>query len=78
MVFTVITVALAYVDFGSHAANVTVALLVASFKAGLVATIFMHLKTERWTIFQFLIFTVVFVVGLFLLSLFAYYDPIRQ
>ena len=57
LTFTLITVALSYVDFGvvlSHLfhtnlsegqgrkANITVALLVATFKAGLVAAIFMR------------------------------------
>lgn len=78
LAFTAITVGLSYVDFGSQSANVVVAMLVATFKAAMVGMIFMHLKSEKWTIFQFLIFTVIFVAGLFLLSLFAYFDPIRQ
>ena len=43
LAFTAITVALSYVNFGTQKANVAVALLVATFKAGLVAAIFMHL-----------------------------------
>ncbi len=43
---TVITVAAARVDLGGHT-NVIVALLIATVKATLVATIFMHLKWER-------------------------------
>lgn len=77
LVFTGITVFLSYVDFGSQNANIVVAMAVATFKAGLVAAIFMHLKSERWTIFQFLIFTVIFAVGLFMLTALAYHDPIR-
>src|ERR1043166_632337 len=39
--FTAITVWLSYVDFGTQKMNVTVAMAVATFKAGLVAAIFM-------------------------------------
>ena len=77
LIFTCITVALSYVNFGTQKANIIVAMAVATIKAGLVAAIFMHLKSERWTIFQFLIFTVFFVTGLFLLTALAYYDPIH-
>lgn len=41
---TVVTVAVAYVDMGNF--NIIVAMLVASVKALLVATFFMHLKFE--------------------------------
>ncbi len=71
---TLLTVALSYVDFGSQKANIIVAMIVATFKAGLVAAIFMHLLSERWTIYRFLILTVVFVTGLFFLTLLAWYD----
>jgi caa(3)-type oxidase subunit IV len=76
IVFTGITVALSYVDFGSLKANWIIAMIVATFKVGLVGAIFMHLKGERWTIWQFLLFTVFFVTGLFLLTLLAWGDPI--
>ena|SRR5436190_239673 len=74
--FTALTVALSYVDFGSLKANWIIAMAVATFKVGLVAAIFMHLKGERWTIWQFLLFTLFFVAGLFLLTLLAWGDPI--
>lgn len=45
-VFTMITVLVSRVDLGGHF-NVAVALLIASFKASLVAAIFMHLKWEK-------------------------------
>jgi caa(3)-type oxidase subunit IV len=76
LVFTFITVALAYVDFGSHSANVVVAMIVATFKAGLVAAIFMHLKGEKWLIWKFLLFTVFFAIGLFFLTWLHWIDPI--
>ena len=46
LVFTAVTVALSYVDFGARKANIAVAMLVATLKAGLVAAIFMHLAAE--------------------------------
>lgn len=74
---TILTVGLSYVDFGTPKANIIVGMIVATFKAGLVAAIFMHLLSERWTIYRFLILTVFFALGLFFLTLLAWYDPIR-
>lgn len=76
MALTLITVGLSYVDFGSSFWNVVVALVVASLKAGLVAAIFMHLWGERSTVWKVLVFTVVFVAGLFGLSYLHFSDPI--
>ena len=74
LVFTGITVALSYVDFGARKANVAVAMLVATLKAGLVAAIFMHLAAEKRLIYRILIFTGFFVLGLFWLIFLAWYD----
>jgi caa(3)-type oxidase subunit IV len=89
LLFTLITVALSYVDFGAllssvfhtnltatqgRKANITVAILVATFKAGLVGAIFMHLAAEKRLIYRILIFTGFFVLGLFWLTLLAWYD----
>ena len=76
MVFTIITVALSYFDFGSHKANIAVGMLVATFKAALVAAIFMHLSAEKQLIYRVLLFTVFFVLGLFWLTYLHWYDPI--
>ena len=76
IVFTAITVGLSYVDFGSQKANVGVAMVVATFKAALVAVIFMHLSNEKRMIYRILIFTAFFVLGLFFLTYLAWYDPI--
>ena len=80
-VFTVITVALSYVDFdkflGGHGWNMIIGMIVATFKASLVAAIFMHLKCERATIWRFLIFTAIFALGLFLLTWLHEADPIQ-
>jgi caa(3)-type oxidase subunit IV len=74
--FTALTVFLSYVNFGSQKANVAVAMVVATFKAGLVAYIFMHLSAEKKLIYRILIFTGIFVFGLFWLTYLAWYDPI--
>jgi len=91
--FTLLTVALSYVDFGGFFSwlfhvqispqngrklNIAVAILVAAFKATLVALIFMHLAAEKRLIYRFLIFTGFFVLGLFWLTFLAWYDPISR
>ncbi len=77
---TGLTVFLAYVDFdkwfGGHNWNFVIAMIVATFKAGLVAAIFMHLKQEKRTIWKFLFFTAFFCLGLFLLTALHWVDPI--
>jgi cytochrome c oxidase subunit IV len=80
LAFTLITVGLSYVDFDrmfkGHGWNMKIGLVVATFKVSLVMAIFMHLKEERSTIWRVLYFTFFFVAGLFLLTLFAWVDPI--
>lgn len=78
LAFTVITVFLSYVDFGSHKANMAIGMLVATFKACLVAAIFMHLNSERQLIYRVLIFTVFFALALFFLTYLHWYDPISR
>jgi hypothetical protein len=89
--FTAITVFLAYVNFaeiglfralfnffGIHGnqINIVIGMIVATFKVTLVAAIFMHLKGEVKTVWRPLWFTLFFVAGLFLLTIFAFFDPI--
>jgi caa(3)-type oxidase subunit IV len=76
--FTALTVFLSYVNFGTMKANVAVAMLVATFKAGLVAAIFMHLSNEKRMIYRILMFTAFFVLGLFFLTYLAWYDPVTR
>lgn len=57
IVLTVVTVAVAQYDFGS--ANVVIAVLIATVKAGLVATFFMHLKFESKTILMYVVYPLV-------------------
>src|SRR3954469_23908355 len=77
VIFTGFTVFLSYVDFGNRHNNILIAMLVASFKVGLVGAYFMHLKEEKITIWRFLIFTTIFVLGLFFPTLLHEADPIR-
>ena len=75
---TLLTVFLSYVNFGSQKANVAVALVLATFKAGLVAYVFMHLSAEKKLIYRVLVFTGIFVFALFWLTYLAWYDPITR
>ena len=82
LVFTCLTVFLSYVDFNKWFGsgrnwNIIIAMIVAAFKASLVAAIFMHLRSEKWTIYRVLLITAVFALGLFLLTALAFHDPIR-
>ena len=76
IVATFVTVGLSYWDLGSRGRNIIVALLLATVKVGFVGAIFMHLKGEKKTIWRPLYFTAFFVLGLFLLTLLHWYDPI--
>ncbi len=60
---TIVTVAVSYLKV-SLVAAVTIALIIATFKASLVACYFMHLISERSLIYAILIFTVIFIAGL--------------
>jgi len=77
---TAFTVGVSYVDFdywlGGHGANIKFGLAVATFKVCLVGAWFMHLKAEKGTIWRPLCFTFFFCLGLFLLCLLAFTDPI--
>ena len=71
IVCTIVTVAVAQVDFGSATANIVVALIIASIKGFLVAGYFMHLIHERVMIYTILIATVFFFAGLMYLTLWS-------
>src|SRR4030095_8662393 len=89
--FTLLTVALSYVDFGGvfswlfHTnilpqggprVNIVSGPIVAAFKVSLVGLIFMHLAAEKRLIYRVLIFTGFFVLGLFWLTYLAWYNPV--
>jgi caa(3)-type oxidase subunit IV len=69
-VFTAITVAVAEVHLMVPLA-IAVALIIAATKGSLVASFFMHLKSERTWIYGVLILTVVFFVALIFLPIFT-------
>lgn len=73
LIGTLLTVGAALVDLG-HAFNIALALLIASVKAFLVAGFFMHLLSEKKTIYAILICTAVFFAGLMALTVMAHYD----
>jgi cytochrome c oxidase subunit 4 len=69
---TFLTVAVSYFDFGS--ANIVIAMLIATAKAGLVATFFMHLRHDK------LFNTLTFLAAFLFLSIFILltYDDIGR
>ena len=71
---TLITVGASYIPFGNHAINIAVALCIACGKAFLVAGFFMHLISERKMIYGLLVFTVIFFLGLMVLTVSAFAD----
>jgi caa(3)-type oxidase subunit IV len=78
LVGTIVTVLMYFVYFEKMWQTVTVALIIASFKAACVAAIFMHLWGEKKLVYQILYPTIFFVAGLFALTLWAYADPISM
>ena len=81
LILTAVTVGLSYVHIGkpgSNTGNIVVGLLIAALKAALVAAFFMHLNGEKPLVYRVLIFTVIFVIGLFFLTLLAFKDPIHS
>jgi cytochrome c oxidase subunit 4 len=73
LVFTVITVAANYLHLPIPAA-ITLALIIASFKASMVAAVFMHLNHEKQWIYGSLILTVAFFIVLIFVPLFTTID----
>jgi cytochrome c oxidase subunit 4 len=73
MVLTVVTVAISRLHLSVPMA-VTVALLVATVKGGLVACYFMHLISEKKLIYVVLIITVAFFIALMALPVITWSD----
>ena len=71
---TALTVGVTYIPVIGD--NIWLGLGIATFKAGLVALIFMHLYTEKSLIKKVLLYTVFFAIGMMFLTLLAMYDPI--
>ncbi len=66
MVLTVVTVTVSYLHF-PPAIGIALGLAIATLKASLVASFFMHLKGERALIYGLLCLTIVFMTILFVL-----------
>ena len=75
LVFTVITVAASYLNLAVPAA-ITVALIIATMKGSMVASVFMHLNHERQWIYGALLLTVLFFIVLMFIPLFTVQDGI--
>jgi cytochrome c oxidase subunit 4 len=77
MALTIITVAISRLHLSIPIA-VTIALIVALIKGGLVASYFMHLLSERKLIYWVLGFTVLCFFTVLLLPLWTHFDPIHN
>ncbi|RBP47502.1 caa(3)-type oxidase subunit IV [Roseimicrobium gellanilyticum] len=75
---TVVTVWARDWDMGTRGKNIAFGMLIATIKASFVGLIFMHLKSERGLIYKFLFFTVIFAIGLFVLTYLAWADPLHS
>jgi cytochrome c oxidase subunit 4 len=75
LVFTVITVAASYLNLSVLPA-VIVALIIASMKGSMVASVFMHLSHEKPWIYGALLLTVVFFIVLIFIPLATVSDGI--
>jgi len=70
LILTSITVAASYINFGSSAANITIALAIATMKALLVAMFFMHLRWDKP------VNAIIAVAGFLFLGIFLMFDLI--
>ena len=75
LALTLVTVAISRLHLPIPIA-ITIALIVASIKGGLVASYFMHLISERKLIYWVLVVTVAFFFAVLLMPLWSHYDPI--
>ena len=74
LVGTLLTVGMYYVHIPSVALTITIALIIASVKAFLVAGYFMHLLSEKQVIYATLATTAFFFLALMGLTLWAMHD----
>ena len=76
LVLTGLTVAVAFLDMPVPLA-ITVALIIATFKASLVAAVFMHLISEKKLIYSVLLLTAAFFLVLLFVPLFTNMDGLH-
>lgn len=74
-VLTIVTVAVGYMQLSIVPALI-VGLFIATVKGGLVAGYFMHLISERKVIYMILGITMVFLLGMIILTTSSFYDQI--
>jgi hypothetical protein len=74
MFFVLVAVTAAFFPLGSAKARTIGVCIAVAINVFLVTAVSMHLKTEKKTITQFLVFTVAFVIFLFALTALAYFD----
>ncbi|HAL72517.1 MAG TPA: hypothetical protein DCP71_12155 [Verrucomicrobiales bacterium] len=70
------TVLLSFYEMPTHSMNILAGMILAAFKASLVALIFMHLNHEAKLIYKILAFTAAFAIALFFLFVFSASDPL--
>jgi heme/copper-type cytochrome/quinol oxidase subunit 4 len=78
MVFALITTVVCGYTSWSTRAHIVFALVVATCQIFLQVAYMMHLKNERGIIFKFLVFTVFFVIALFVLTGLANSNPLHD
>jgi len=69
-----------YVDLGDPGIDyldITIGLLISAFKSTLLLFIFMHINHEKGMIYKIMLFTCCFALALMMLSLLAWWDPIK-
>jgi len=71
---TIITVGMYYVHLQTMVLTIAIALLIATTKASLVAGFFMHLSSEKKSIYTVLAITLFFFAGLMGLTIWAMHD----
>ena len=76
MVFTIITVVAASFHFAVPVA-ITIALIIATMKGSMVASVFMHLSHEKQAIYGALLLTLAFFIVLLFLPVLSYLDRVR-
>ncbi|HEX4086906.1 MAG TPA: hypothetical protein VHY22_18470 [Chthoniobacteraceae bacterium] len=77
VVFVLAAVGASFLPFHNPTSNILVVLFFAACNAACVASFSMHLKSEKWIIYRFLIITAVFLIGLFALTYIAFHDRLR-
>lgn len=74
LIGTVVTVGMYYVHLQTMVLTIAIALVIATTKASLVAGFFMHLSSEKKSIYTVLAITVFFFAGLMGLTIWAMHD----